>query len=234
MIPAPSAFGWIASAKRSGRPYRGGMQVDQRSLSGGCNLSDVPLNGSIPVSRTTLKAWMPVEDGGHQADPYLRLGIDPEEAVYEPDVIRIEFFTVFRPVMRIGIVEAEMDNDEVGLEVQCFLIFFLLQIRSVSVTEKCSTGMPEIPYLVAAAQHPLQLGWITVFLPVGYRHAPCDTVSHTSHLDGTAGNCRQHRQEQSEQHDSSLLLHHSVAIVSVVLTFKGILHRAAKLTIFCE
>ena len=148
-----------------------------------------------------------------QDKAYLRIG--RTQRVHQRQIVLYKFISIVRPVSRVGIVDAQVDDGDVALEGHRLLILFLLHIRTVAVVQQGGTRFSEVAYQIFVAQHFLQLYGIGEMLSILDSRAIGDTVAHASHLDflhsflsgspNREGAREEHRQHQGRQ--CSLWIH---------------------------
>ena len=88
-----------------------------------------------------------------------------------------------RPVARVRIVDAQVNDHDVPGEIHRLPELFLLEIRPVSVTQERRARLAEVPDLVTVAEHFLQSDRIAFPLPVIQPHPVCNAVSHAGDLN---------------------------------------------------
>ena len=157
------------------------VQVDESDIGSCSNLANGLLNGFVPVARTTLETRVAVEDGRHQANPNLCLRIRHTERVDERTIIADELIAVVRPVARVGIVQSQMNDDEVGFEVHSLSELRQLRIGPVAVTEQGGSRVAKVSDVEALAQQLLKHHGIGCVLTVAQAIAIGDAIAHAGH-----------------------------------------------------
>ena len=157
------------------------VQVDEPDVGSCSNLANGLLNGLVPVARTALETWMAMEDGRHQANPNPCLRIRHAERVDERTIIADELIAVVRPVARVGIVQSQMNDDEVGFEVHSLPELRQLRIRPVAVTEQGGSRVAKVSDVEALAQQLLKHNGIGGVLTVAQAVAIGDAIAHAGH-----------------------------------------------------
>ena len=87
------------------------------------------------------------------------------------------------PVLRLGVVRSQFNQDNVRKKVFRFAVHPSTDIRIIAVRLRRCSVRTEVADFVIIAQVILQLGGIRVFLPVGNTCTVRDTVAHARHLN---------------------------------------------------
>ena len=82
-------------------------------------------------------------------------GIGLVERIYQGEVVVDEVIPEVRPVSRVGIVYAQMNHDDVALETQGVLIFFLLDVRAMAMIQQRRAGFAEVADFIVRPQQSL-------------------------------------------------------------------------------
>ena len=101
-----------------------------------------------------------MEDGGHEAHPYLDVGVGTAQGVDEGEVVGDELVAVVGPVARVGVIEAEVYDGLVGDKGDGIAVSLLLGVGAVSVVKKSGTRVTKVAHLIARSQHLTQTGGI--------------------------------------------------------------------------
>ena len=118
---------------------QGCEEVDELGTAAPCHLSDGFLNLSVPVARTTLEAWVTVEDGRHQANEDAYLGICCTEGINKGAVVGDKVLLPVGPVARVCIVQTQMDDYPVGGVVECLTEFGQFDVGAMPLREERGT-----------------------------------------------------------------------------------------------
>ena len=197
------------------------VQVDEPHVGCCSDATNGLLDGLVPVAGATLEARMTMEDGRHQTNPDFCLWIGHAERVDERAIVTNELVAVVRPVARIGVVESEVDHDEVGLEIHRLSELRQLHIGPVAVIEQGGSRVSEVNHFVAVAQQLLQHYGIGCVLTVAQAIAEGDAVAHTRHaLYGRGMPIRQlalcrHGERGKEQAYQKQSFSHDVTVVYI-------------------
>ena len=71
----------------------------------------------------------------HPANPYFTFRIYFPERFDQGEIVRDEVIPIVRPVARIGVVESEMDNNQVACKIESCPVFLLFAVRTVSFVQ---------------------------------------------------------------------------------------------------
>ena len=178
------------------------MQVDKSHVGRSSNLANGLLNGLVPVACTALEPRVAVENGRHQANPNPCLRIRHTERVDERTVIADELIAVVRPVARVGIVQPQMNDDEVGFEVESLSELRQLRIRPVAVTEQGGSRVAKVSDVEALAQQLLQHNRIGGVLAVAQAVAIGDAIAHAGHAEFLLGQQGKRQQQECKNEKS--------------------------------
>ena len=91
----------------------------------------------VPVARARLKTGVAVGNGSHSRHQDTRLWIDYTERVDQRQIVSDEIITIIGPVARIGIIDAQMNHNNISREGQCLLKFFLSDIGTMPFIQQC-------------------------------------------------------------------------------------------------
>ncbi|EJX08914.1 hypothetical protein EVA_02977 [gut metagenome] len=178
---------WIGM-KRIREEFRTAMkrieEVYQTHIIGMCHLFDTFLNLSVPVTGATLESFVAMKNRRHTTNPNLRFRICHTEGIDERPIVADKLILKVGPVTRISIIEAQMDDNPVGLELQSLLKFRQFVVRTMTVAAQCRTGMSEVPHLIAVAEQRLQLHGVGMTATVCDTRAIGNAVAHAGHADG--------------------------------------------------
>lgn len=194
----PSPFG--IGVEIVGKEVRPGeerpVKVDESHIGCRSNLPYGLLLLCMPVTCAALESVMPVHDGSHKAYPYPGGRIGLPVIINQRFVVRNEFFGIIGPVAGVGIIQAEVDNNEVCLVLQRLTVFGECGVRPVAMVKKSSPIVTEVPHLESTAKQCLKLCGIRIVIPVPNAVSVGDAVSYTGHLDRYLGI----RKESCEHH----------------------------------
>ena len=164
---------------------------------------------------------MTMENGRHQTNPDLRLRIGHAERVDECAVVANELVAVVRPVAWIGVIESEVDHDEVGLEIHRLSELRQLHVGPVAVIEQGGSRVSEVNHFVAVAQQLLQHYGIGCVLTIAQAIAVGDAVAYACHALNVRGMpirqlalCR-HGERGKEQAYQKQSFSHDVTVVYI-------------------
>ena len=87
------------------------------------------------------------------------------------------------PVLALGVVGAQHQQNYVGIPGQAFAIFFAAHIRHVGVKPHSGIVLTKVPDLISIPQHFSKQGGVTKFCPSEQGESPCDTVSNASNFN---------------------------------------------------
>ncbi len=93
---------------------------------------DAALDFGMPVARARLEAVVAVRDGREARHQNAARGISLAERVDERPVVGDELVAVMGPVARVGVVDAEVDDHDVGSEGQRLGALGLLVVGTVT------------------------------------------------------------------------------------------------------
>jgi hypothetical protein len=114
---------------------------------------------NLPVdAQAVLKDW------NWKADKNLWVRSQGLEIINQMTKIINEIFVVF-PIFGFGIVGAELDYDDGGMELHCFPIGALNKIRFISLSQTGGAVGPEVFHDEILPQNLAQLFWITGLIP---------------------------------------------------------------------
>ena len=126
---------------------------------------------------------MAVGQGSHACYQEACLGVHLAEGLYQRTIILNEFVLIIWPVLRVGIIDAKVYHHYVTSKGQSILVLLLFGVGTMSLVEQCGTRLAKVSYLVALAQHTLQLHRIGIHFTIGHTRAVGDTIAHTCHLN---------------------------------------------------
>ncbi len=178
-----------------------GVEVNQFRAGGRGDVADGLLDEQAPVARARMKAEMIRAQGCQFGQDYAHVGIAGPQRVDDGEIVAREFGVVVRPVARVSVVDAEVDDGDVGPEVQRLAELRQLVVGQVAFAQQRGAGMAEVAHFVGVAEQALQLRGIGVDLAVGQLEAVGDTVAYAGHPDlfGCDGaERRQGRKRESE------------------------------------
>ena len=177
------------------------IEVDEPGSGLPCDGLDGVLDVAVVRDVARQQPVVRRSEGRHPGDIELRLRIRFPQAFDEGQIVLHEVDSADRPVARVGVVDAEVDHDDVPGEGQRLLILGLLHIGAMSPPQQGRSRLPEVPDLVAVPQQRLQLSRIAVMLPVGNGHAIGDAVADTGDADFLcgSGNGQKEGQEGDEK-----------------------------------
>ena len=95
------------------------------------------------------------------------------------------------PVVGLGVVGAELDDNDIRVEREGGFVGGLLDIRVIAFAQHGAGANPEVPDLVAIAQEHAQLLWIGLIGPVLDPRTVGDAVTDTGDPDFIGGRQRQ-------------------------------------------
>ena len=100
-----------------------------------------PFNGMlylfVPVARARLKTGVAVGYGSHSRHQDTHLRIDYTERVDQRQIVSDEIITIIGPVARIGIIDTQMNHNNISREGQCPLKFLLSDIGTMPFIQQC-------------------------------------------------------------------------------------------------
>ena len=191
------------------------MEIDEFRSAYSCHHLDGFLYFIVPQLGTRNEAGMPMGYRRHASQDKAYLGIGRTQRVHQRQIILYKFVSIVRPVSRVGIVDAQVDDCDIALEGHRLPILLLLHIRTVPVVQQGGARLSEVAYQVFVTQHLLQLYRIGEMLSILDTRTIGDAVAYASHLDflhsflsGSLyreGAREEHRQHQSRQR--SLWIH---------------------------
>ena len=205
------------------------------------NLLDGLLYLGMPVTGARLETRVAVEDGCHTAYVDIHLRIHLTQRIDEGKVVGDEQVTIVGPVARVGVVEAEVYDGLVGDEGKGITPGLLVYVGTVPTTQKGSSRVAEVAYIVSFAQHLAQTGGVTVLFTIGNLIAIGYTVAYAGYTDGI-GCCGGTEREQTAQQDEKkakgvMELHDiqdfQVHIVQIYNNFCCLYIKKAKKRTFC-
>ena len=110
----------------------------------------------VPVAGPGLEALVAVRDRSHAADPDPAFRIRLAEIIDERKIVRHELIPVVRPGSGIGVVQPEMDDDNVSREVNGIPVSLLLSVGTVGPANEGGSGMTEIADIIAIPKQGLK------------------------------------------------------------------------------
>src|SRR5690554_5442941 len=100
---------------------------------------------------------MPRENWRQSANKYLNIRVDFLERTYQKKIVAHKFFLIIWPVPRIGIVQAQVDDDDVRLKSEGIFKLLRIRIGPMPFFQKGGTTLPKIPHFIAFSHQLFQL-----------------------------------------------------------------------------
>jgi len=185
-----------------------GVQVDHRRTGLKRNLVDH--REDLVADHLRADAEIHIEGRHRLADPHRRRARQRPKRFNHRDVVG-DILIRIDPVVRLGVVGAQLDDDDVRIARPRALVGAFADVGLVALAQQGRAADAEIldlPGRVELLQHPLQLGGIAVAQPVRDARSIGDAVADTGDESGVRGRRSGQEDQRDEQgcafHDSLL------------------------------
>ena len=95
---------------------------------------------------------MTVGNRSHPRDDNPNIGICLAECIHQIQIVCHKGITIVGPVTRVGVIDSQMDDHNISCKIQCFAVFFLSCIWTVSLIEQGGAGLPEVFNFIMLSQ----------------------------------------------------------------------------------